>query len=1705
MAHDRRPYVTSTAPAVDPRPRVTNEAGLSAIDYRVGTFVTFLEETLRHFETARVDRRKGGGHEPLATLNLNGTHNFAMGLAEAWAAVGDVLTFYQERIANEGYLRTATDHSSIARMVHAIGYQPSAGLAASTYLAFTVYDARQAPRSVRVPEGTAVQSLPMAGGMPQIFETSNDLVARSAFNAVPAAIDRTSIVQRITSATREITVKGGGLAIRPGDRILMVGMAADGSGPVRWLRPVTSVTADTRKRVTRLGFDTMNVEGRTIAIADPTLVRMQRSTRIFGANAAPWVKLPESTRRAAGTVVGPIHVSSDWGSTWSPVDAGLADAPIRCLAISPDGDVFAGVAGKGVFRLHSGAAKWQAASDGLTRTDVHALAFDDRGNLVAGTARGGVFRSTDGARTWEPVGSSAPRLRFEDGKIEAIVNPSVPDTVVRTVAAFEHVSPEGERFDRIWIGTDAGVFRTMEIGDSWEAISIGLPGTDAKTGITGTSVRSLLVIGPERFAATDSGVFRWHGKHEGWKSCSEGLPVDAARGTTRVRSLTSVTRHDGHVLVLAATDSGVWALPQPFAQWRRSSVGIPDGVEVHALSSTHGAIHDRPVVAAATANGVFRSVDGGSTWSELPDALSAKVFECGLDLAPALDLGGFVTKPVQQAFKSHSLMLDSTSTVAVVAAGSSWTVFDMKRRRAFTLAAGSASIDVAFVGSRAHAVAIAGDGTMAVSSVRSPILEDEWPGYRVGPDSLDLVPVPASPTVGSWVAIEQDGAGDPEAFLVTSAADATQSAFGRTGSVTSIGLDRHVVSLFDRRLATVLLESSRLALDIATVAVPSPVTGARLELDGVLDDIAGGMIVAVTGKPSSAPLSRLGGIRRFDGSAWTTLALASRGAAKLTAGGDASLYAISGVGAVVRLASGAAPSDATAVDGLGTERATAMTALEGKPIIGTASGTVLRLDANGVSLEPTPTPSTSAIEAFAVSSSNSIFAATKSHGLLRSTDRGDTWTRIGEDLPGTFAAIAAGPDGLVVAGGPGGVFLSTDDGETWETHSVGLRDTNVLSLVVAPSGSLLAGTRSGGVFVRAASDSVWRRWGDGLPRSPVLALVLDPAGKHAYAGCAGRGVFTAPLGDATWRPLSSSVSNEISDVQILSDGSVVVAAAASTALASADGRVAFAVRSTRAGTIAPTLAPTLDLGRMSAALRDALGVVGASVSASASVSVATPGAAWVVVDDGLAYSIERGITGLDVFANDNALDVIAGPVATSGGVQWTLSDRLGNTGLIDAADGEVVPGPASSAVITTSEIATVASAVVAVESGTTSLALTEPLSSTYDPATVTVCLNVVAATHGETIASEVLGSGDMRKSFQQFTLKRPPMTWLPDPKATGGVRDTLHVSVSSDPQGALTGAIGTTDLSPPPGNDVHWKATPSLSTAGPTDRVYSVRNETHDRTVVTFGDGIHGARLPRGTENVRARYRSGIGIAGNVPANVLAHVPVRPLGIRRVVNPVPAAGGVDAESWEHARAKAPQSLRTFGGVISVDDYADFAAQFPGIGKASVSTVWNGRHRVIVVSVLGPGGAVFAATDPLLTELAEAIRGERTSPRPFRIVPAEIRRFQLAARLEVTHARDENKVVMRANAHLARYFDFDDRNLAESVEATAMIALLQDVRGIASVVLAAFHLDSDSPHVAERVVARRARWDRRLEAFRGAEWLQPDTPNGVTFAVTRAEP
>src|SRR5690242_19426677 len=94
----------------DPAPPLLyNRPGLPALSYRAGTYATIYRRMLASIGTYTLQDGDFAGTRPLAVLTTREPDDPSVALLDASAVVADVLTFYQERIANEGFLRTATE------------------------------------------------------------------------------------------------------------------------------------------------------------------------------------------------------------------------------------------------------------------------------------------------------------------------------------------------------------------------------------------------------------------------------------------------------------------------------------------------------------------------------------------------------------------------------------------------------------------------------------------------------------------------------------------------------------------------------------------------------------------------------------------------------------------------------------------------------------------------------------------------------------------------------------------------------------------------------------------------------------------------------------------------------------------------------------------------------------------------------------------------------------------------------------------------------------------------------------------------------------------------------------------------------------------------------------------------------------------------------------------------------------------------------------------------------------------------------------------------------------------------------------------------------------------------------------------------------------------------------------------------------------
>ncbi|MFL5804113.1 MAG: hypothetical protein ACJ8CR_20505, partial [Roseiflexaceae bacterium] len=241
--------------------KTANRPGLSTLAYRVGTHAAFFETMKARLSSIYLDlprdefdqhgRPKTDRVYPLRGLTTRAADDPAIALLDSWAVIGAVLAFYQERIANEGYLATATERRSILELARLVGYALRPGVSASTYLAYTIDVNTKEP--VEIPAGAQAQSVPGPGELPQTFETSEALEARALWNNLRPRQTRPQVEATIEQADgRRIYLKGASTNLKINDPLLID--FGDGSKPQ--LFRVLDVQADTTLDRTVVTLDT---------------------------------------------------------------------------------------------------------------------------------------------------------------------------------------------------------------------------------------------------------------------------------------------------------------------------------------------------------------------------------------------------------------------------------------------------------------------------------------------------------------------------------------------------------------------------------------------------------------------------------------------------------------------------------------------------------------------------------------------------------------------------------------------------------------------------------------------------------------------------------------------------------------------------------------------------------------------------------------------------------------------------------------------------------------------------------------------------------------------------------------------------------------------------------------------------------------------------------------------------------------------------------------------------------------------------------------------------------------------------------------------------------------------------------------------------------------------------------------------------------
>ncbi|MFW6353320.1 MAG: putative baseplate assembly protein [Verrucomicrobiota bacterium] len=248
--------------------------------------------------------------------------------------------------------------------------------------------------------------------------------------------------------------------------------------------------------------------------------------------------------------------------------------------------------------------------------------------------------------------------------------------------------------------------------------------------------------------------------------------------------------------------------------------------------------------------------------------------------------------------------------------------------------------------------------------------------------------------------------------------------------------------------------------------------------------------------------------------------------------------------------------------------------------------------------------------------------------------------------------------------------------------------------------------------------------------------------------------------------------------------------------------------------------------------------------------------------------------------------------------------------------------------------------------------------------------NIVRADHGQSLPGTPLGEVPPPRLYHPPQGDQPcresaPIALAPRfrprlpeaPVTQAGPFDPTQAAsamVTTDPAKALPALVleGALDGATDP-----WRPQRDLLQSDRSAREFAVEIERDGTALLRFGDDAHGRRPATGTAFTTTRYRVGNGRTGNLGAEALFHVVTTVPGVTGARNPLPAGGGIDSETMEEIRHRAPFAFRTQERAVTADDYAAIAGRHPRVQRAAATFRWTGSWHTVFNTVDPRGGVL----------------------------------------------------------------------------------------------------------------------------------------------------
>ncbi len=319
----------------------------------------------------------------------------------------------------------------------------------------------------------------------------------------------------------------------------------------------------------------------------------------------------------AGYIFAGLAKTVDGGATWQTRNQGLWASTIATLAVAPDrpSQIYADAVGQGFFRTWNGGTTWRMPNHS-PNLEITQLAIDTvTPSTLYGVINGyDLEKSTDRGASWVHLQVADPNCLEI---LDIAVDPVEPANVYVGGTVRNGRCPEG-----------CYAFRSTDAGESWACMSAA----------GGASLLEIDPRDPSILYAFNGHLLKSVDRGIQWLQVGQGLP----------ESLLSLAVDPSATSTLyAGTREGVYKSVDGGATWQQSSAGLPAGhiaalvIDPRDSSVVYAGLADinrdgTPTPGIARGNiGVYRSTDGGASWSRFGQGLPTARFNGLLAIDPA--------------------------------------------------------------------------------------------------------------------------------------------------------------------------------------------------------------------------------------------------------------------------------------------------------------------------------------------------------------------------------------------------------------------------------------------------------------------------------------------------------------------------------------------------------------------------------------------------------------------------------------------------------------------------------------------------------------------------------------------------------------------------------------------------------------------------------------------------------------------------------------------------------------------------------------------------------------------------------------------------------------------------------------------------------------------------------------------------------------